>query len=337
MSTVAFPGLGLELHLDPIALRVFGWPIHWYGVIIALGFILAVAYCSRQAPRFGIRQDDILDMLLAAVPLCIIGARLYYIIFYLDLYRRPDGSLDFGAMVRIWDGGLAIYGGVIMAVIVLLVFCKVRHIKFLAFGDLGSITSYSFDIRTGRLHDAIVFFLCFLSAAVLDLPPEFLGLSDNLLFLRTGFGQHLAVAGLKFGHLLPCVFRFLQCRRYLFLPLPDHAIDDGESPFLQQQEQNQEYQTCPEQHAHTRHHQFHNISFSLGDPVLHDYGQQTYYDSKQSHPFHKGSRQNHAGTNVPAGFRLASNGIHCALTDGTYAYASADSSQTGANGTANLS
>ena len=137
MSTVTFPGLGLELHLDPIALRVFGWPIHWYGVIIALGFILAVAYCCRQAPRFGIRQDDILDMLLAAVPLCIIGARLYYIIFYLDLYRRPDGSLDFGAMVRIWDGGLAIYGGVIMAVLVLLVFCKVRRIKFLAFADLG--------------------------------------------------------------------------------------------------------------------------------------------------------------------------------------------------------
>ena len=138
MNTVAFPGLGLEFHVSSIAFRLFGWPIHWYGVIIAAGFILAVVYCSRQAPKFGIRQDDILDMLLAAVPLCIIGARLYYIIFYLDLYRRPDGSLDFGAMVRIWDGGLAIYGGVIMAVIVLLVFCKLRHIKFLAFGDLGA-------------------------------------------------------------------------------------------------------------------------------------------------------------------------------------------------------
>ena len=137
MNTVAFPGLGLEFHVSSIAFRLFGWPIHWYGVIIAAGFILAVVYCSRQAPKFGIRQDDILDMLLAAVPLCIIGARLYYIIFYLDLYRREDGSLDFGAMVRIWDGGLAIYGGVIMAVIVLFVFCRVRKIKFLAFADLG--------------------------------------------------------------------------------------------------------------------------------------------------------------------------------------------------------
>ena len=103
MGTVSFPGLGLELTMNPIAFRVFGWPVHWYGMIIAAGFLLAVVYCSRKAPQFGIRQDDIIDMLFFAVPLSIIGARLYYIIFYLDLYRREDGSLDFGAMVRIWD------------------------------------------------------------------------------------------------------------------------------------------------------------------------------------------------------------------------------------------
>nr|WP_317323291.1 prolipoprotein diacylglyceryl transferase [uncultured Flavonifractor sp.] len=138
MGTVAFPGLGLELTMDPIAFRVFGWPVHWYGIIIAAGFLLAVVFCSWRAPKFGIRQDDIIDMLLFAVPLSIIGARLYYIIFYLDLYRREDGSLDFGAMVRIWDGGLAIYGGVIVAVITLLIFCKIRKIKFTAFADLGA-------------------------------------------------------------------------------------------------------------------------------------------------------------------------------------------------------
>lgn len=138
MGTVSFPGLGLEeLTVKQIAFHVFGWPIHWYGIIIAVGFLLAVLYCSRKATRFGIRQDDLIDMLFFAVPLSIIGARLYYIIFYLDLYRRQDGTLDFGAMVRIWDGGLAIYGGVIMAVITLFVFCRVRKIKFLAFADLG--------------------------------------------------------------------------------------------------------------------------------------------------------------------------------------------------------
>ena len=138
MGTVSFPGLGLEFQLNRVAFHVGSWPVYWYGVIIAAGFLLAVMYCSRQAPRFGIRQDDIIDMLFFAVPLSIIGARVYYIIFYPELYRRTDGSWDFGAMVRIWDGGLAIYGGVIMAVITLLVFCKVRKIKFLAFADLGS-------------------------------------------------------------------------------------------------------------------------------------------------------------------------------------------------------
>ena len=96
MGTVTFPGLGLEFHLNSIAFRVFGWPVHWYGIIIAAGFLLAVLYCCHVSGRFGIKQDDIIDMLFFAVPLCIIWARLYYIIFYLDLYRREDGSLDFG-------------------------------------------------------------------------------------------------------------------------------------------------------------------------------------------------------------------------------------------------
>lgn len=136
-KAIAFPGLGLEFNLNPIAFSIFGWPIHWYGIIIAAGFLLAVAYCTRVSKRFGIQEDDLLDLLFYAVPLSIIGARLYYVIFYLDLYRREDGSLDFGAMVRIWDGGLAIYGGVIAATLTLLVFCKVKKLPFLAFADVG--------------------------------------------------------------------------------------------------------------------------------------------------------------------------------------------------------
>ena len=138
MHSVAFPGLGLGEHtLNRVAVHLGSWPIYWYGIIIAAGFLLAVVYCCRVSRRFGIKQDDVIDMLFFAVPLAIIGARLYYILFYLDLFRKADGSLDFLQMVKIWDGGLAIYGGVIAAVLTLLVFCKVRHIKFLAFGDLG--------------------------------------------------------------------------------------------------------------------------------------------------------------------------------------------------------
>ncbi len=137
MGVVSFPGLGLEFQLNRVAFHVGSWPVYWYGIIIAAGFLLAVLYCSRRAGQFGIRQDDILDMLFFAVPLAIIGARLYYIVFYLDQFRNEDGSLSLVKMVRIWDGGLAIYGGIIAAVLTLLVFCKVRKIKFLAFADLG--------------------------------------------------------------------------------------------------------------------------------------------------------------------------------------------------------
>ena len=139
MGTVSFPGLGLEFMLNREAFRIPGidWPVYWYGIIIAAGFLLAVFYCTRRAHAFGIKPDDIIDLLFFAVPLAILGARLYYIIFYLDRYRIAGGGLDFAAMVRIWDGGLAIYGGVIAAALTLLVFCKVRKIKFLAFADLG--------------------------------------------------------------------------------------------------------------------------------------------------------------------------------------------------------
>lgn len=138
MSTVSFPGLGFAVNVKEIAFRIFNWPIHWYGIIIAAGFLLAVYYCCRKAADYGIEQDDIIDLLIFAVPLCIIGARLYYVIFYLELYRNPDGSLDFLRMLRIWDGGLAIYGGIIVAILTLLVFCKIKKIPFLAFADVGS-------------------------------------------------------------------------------------------------------------------------------------------------------------------------------------------------------
>lgn len=136
MHTVAFPGLGIaEQTLNRVALEIGSWSIYWYGAIIGLGFVLAVLYCSKRAKCYGIREDDLLDMLYFAAPLAIVGARLYYIIFYLDLYKNEDGSLNFMQMVRIWDGGLAIYGAVIVSVITAFIFCKVKKVKFLALAD----------------------------------------------------------------------------------------------------------------------------------------------------------------------------------------------------------
>lgn len=142
MNTVTFPGLGLEFHLNRVALTLFGHPIYWYGIIIAGGFLLAVWYCCRRAPRFGVTSDGLIDMLLFAVPIAILGARAYYVITALSRgtgeFRTASGGVDWPATIRIWDGGLAIYGGVIAAVATVCVFCRVRKEKLGAYLDVGA-------------------------------------------------------------------------------------------------------------------------------------------------------------------------------------------------------
>ena len=128
---ISFPGLfgDWEFNPSPVAID-FGNGIYWYGIIIALGLILAVLFCSWRAKDYGLTEDNVYDMIIWEIPLCIIGARLYYVLFYLDLYRNPDGSFNWGKMVAIWDGGLAIYGAVIVGFLVLLVYCKKKKLSF---------------------------------------------------------------------------------------------------------------------------------------------------------------------------------------------------------------
>lgn len=143
---VTFPGLGLEFELNPIAFSVFGWDVHWYGVIIACGFLLAVTYCYWRAPRFGVDQEKLIDMLFFAVPLCIIGARAYYVIFNPAVCFDADGSFSLYNMIAIWDGGLAIYGAIIMAILTVAVYCKVRRQNFWDYTDIGC-----FGVLIGQL------------------------------------------------------------------------------------------------------------------------------------------------------------------------------------------
>ena len=143
---VIFPGLGLEFELNPIAFSVFGWDVHWYGVIIACGFLLAVAYCYWRAPRFGVDQEKLIDMLFFAVPLCIIGARAYYVIFNPAVCFNADGSFSLYNAIAIWDGGLAIYGAIIMAILTVAVYCKVRRQNFWDYTDIGC-----FGVLIGQL------------------------------------------------------------------------------------------------------------------------------------------------------------------------------------------
>lgn len=136
---VTFPGLGLEFELNPVACSPFGWNIYWYGIIIACGFLLAVLYGFTHAKRFGVDVDKLTDAIFFVVPAAIIGARLYYVIFNFSIYVDPDGSFNLGRAVAIWDGGLAIYGGVIATVISAVIYCKVRKMDFWSGMD---VTSY---------------------------------------------------------------------------------------------------------------------------------------------------------------------------------------------------
>ena len=129
---ISFPMLG-DLSINPPnSFEVFGFSIYWYGVIIAAGFLLAVLYCMHRCGEFGLNSDNVLDTLIVGTPLAIIGARLYYVVFYFDLYRD-----NLWEIFAIRDGGLAIYGGIIGAIIGLLIVSRWRRFSALAMLDLG--------------------------------------------------------------------------------------------------------------------------------------------------------------------------------------------------------
>ena len=137
-NIVTFPGLGLEFELNRVAFSLFGKDIYWYGIIIAAGFLLAVAYGYRKAPKFGVDQEKIFDLLYFAVPAAIIGLRIYYVVFNLELYLNADGSFNWGKAIAIWDGGLAIYGGLIAVIITAVIYCRIRKQSFWSYADVGA-------------------------------------------------------------------------------------------------------------------------------------------------------------------------------------------------------
>ena len=135
---ISFPGLFGDWSFNPnVKLLDIGNGIYWYGVLICLGVIIAILFCAKQAPKYGISEDNLYEMVIWALPCSVIGARIYYVIFYLDLYRNSDGSFNWGKAIAIWDGGLAIYGGIIAAVIVVLLFTKAKKLSTGALLDVG--------------------------------------------------------------------------------------------------------------------------------------------------------------------------------------------------------
>ncbi len=131
MSYIDFPGLGgLKIAINRIAFEIFGLPVFWYGIILAFSFLLAVMLALRKSREFGIEPENILDMVLYAAPVAIIASRLYYVVFSWDDFK--DNLLE---VFNTRNGGLAIYGAVIGASIVVYIFTKKRKINALKLFD----------------------------------------------------------------------------------------------------------------------------------------------------------------------------------------------------------
>ena len=129
-TNISFPSLGIDI--DPVREFSLGpLSIHMYGLVIVFGLVLAVIYCMRRSSQFGLTEDHILDGVLWVTPFAFLCARAYYCAFSWELYADNPISV-----LYIWQGGIAIYGGVLGAVLGMLVFCKIKKISLGATLDL---------------------------------------------------------------------------------------------------------------------------------------------------------------------------------------------------------
>ncbi len=132
-TTIQFPFLGLEFD-PPRMFSIGSLNIYFYGIIIALGLLLAVCYAWKRCSQFGIKEDDLTDGVLWIVPVAVICARLYYCVF-----KWEDYASDPISILYINKGGLAIYGGVIGAALGMVLHCRIKKIKLPALLDLVAL------------------------------------------------------------------------------------------------------------------------------------------------------------------------------------------------------
>jgi len=132
-TEISFPGLGLKF--DPSrTLQIGPISIYFYGLIIAVGLGLAAVYGLRRCKQFGLKQDDVMDGALMIIPFAVLCARLYYCIFQWDMYKDNPISIFY-----IWEGGLAIYGGVLGAALGIVLFAKLKKLSLPAILDIVAL------------------------------------------------------------------------------------------------------------------------------------------------------------------------------------------------------
>ncbi|OLP65325.1 Prolipoprotein diacylglyceryl transferase [Bacillus pumilus] len=119
--------------IDPIAFQLGPISVHWYGVIIGVGALLGLWLALRECEKRGINKDTFIDMILFAIPIAIIFARIYYVSFEWDYYQQHPNE-----MMKIWNGGIAIHGGLIGAVLTAIVFTRLKKVSFWKIADVAA-------------------------------------------------------------------------------------------------------------------------------------------------------------------------------------------------------
>ena len=192
VNLIAFPKLNLSFLVNRVAFTIGGKPVYWYGIIIAVGFVLGVLYGVFRAKKERLPADTILDLVLWGLPVSIICARIFYVLG--DPSVLAEG---FWKIIAIWEGGIAIYGAIIGAVIVGVTYCKVKKL------DIGMV----FDVcAPGLMIGQIIGrWGNFVNAEVFGSPTDALfgmsingGASVQPLFLYESVWMLLGLVGLLF-------------------------------------------------------------------------------------------------------------------------------------------
>ena len=135
---IEFPKLGIRLNVSPEAFELGPFlgigpiSVHWYGIIIATAILVSLILATKQAEKFKIREEDLIDMFLLALPVSVIFSRLFFVVFKWDMFKN-----DLKRILYIWEGGVAIYGAVIGAILSVFIFSRVRKINMWTMNDFA--------------------------------------------------------------------------------------------------------------------------------------------------------------------------------------------------------
>lgn len=224
-KTIDFPNIGIHLQSVGDHISVFGFDIAYYGIIIGIGILVGLFIAVAEAKRTGQKADDYYDLVIYAVIFSIIGARAYYVIFSWDMYKD-----DLKSILNIRQGGLAIYGGVIAAVITVFVFARIKKLSpylILDTAGLGLVSGQMIG-RWGNFFNREAFGEYTDSLFAMRLPEDAVRQSDITDLMR----QHMeTVNGVNYIQVHPTyLYESLWCLMVLVILLlyRKHKKFDGE-------------------------------------------------------------------------------------------------------------